>query len=145
VDALPAAPLRVGHGRVVREGGPAVAVGSGPVVLAQLLRAAELLAADGIELTVVELPWLNRADPEWLAQLAGRARSLTVVENHYTQGGQADTVARALLELALDTVPRFHGIGLTEVPRCGTEAEALAAHGLDAAALAEALRTAATP
>ncbi|MFF3686549.1 transketolase C-terminal domain-containing protein [Streptomyces sp. NPDC002187] len=144
VDTLPAAPLRVGHGRVVREGGGAVAIGSGPVVLAQLLYAAESLAADGIELTVVELPWLNRADPQWLAQLAARATTLTVVENHYTQGGQADTVARALLELGLDTAPRFHGIGLTEVPRCGTETEALAAHGLDAAALADALRAAAT-
>ncbi|WP_328395236.1 hypothetical protein OHS70_08335 [Streptomyces sp. NBC_00390] len=144
VDALPAAPLRVGHGRVVREGGGAVAIGSGPVVLAQLLYAAESLAAEGIELTVVELPWLNRADPQWLAQLVARATTLTVVENHYTQGGQADTVARALLELGLDTAPRFHGIGLTEVPRCGTEPEALAAHGLDAAALADALRAAVT-
>ncbi|MEU9009250.1 transketolase C-terminal domain-containing protein [Streptomyces sp. NPDC048479] len=140
VDALPAAPLRAGHGRVVREGGRTVAVGSGPVVLAQLLYAAELLTADGIELTVVELPWLNRVDPEWLAELASGADTLTVVENHYTQGGQADTLARALLELGLAATPRFHGIGLTQVPRCGTESEALAAHGLDAAALAAALR-----
>ncbi|MBV7696599.1 transketolase C-terminal domain-containing protein [Streptomyces sp. TRM70350] len=145
VDALPAARLRVGRGRVVRAGGPTVAVGSGPVVLAGLLRAADLLAADGIEVTVVELPWLNRVDPEWLADLAAGAETLTVVENHYTQGGQADTLARALVELGLDAAPRFRGIGLTEVPRCGTEAEALAAHGLDAPALAEALRTAAAP
>jgi transketolase len=140
VDALPAAPLRPGHGRVVRAGGPVVAVGSGPVVLAQLLRAAGLLAAVGVELTVVELPWLNRVAPEWLAGLAASAESLTVVENHYTRGGQADAVARVLAELDLERTPRFRGIGLTEVPVCGTEAEALAAHGLDAASLAEALR-----
>ncbi|MDJ1132750.1 transketolase C-terminal domain-containing protein [Streptomyces iconiensis] len=141
VAALPAPPLHVGRGRVVREGGSTVAVGAGPVVLGQLLDAARLLAAEGVELTVVELPWLNRADPEWLAQLASGARTLTVVENHYTRGGQADTVGRALLELGLEQAPRFHGIGLTEVPRCGTPAETLAAHGLAAADLAGALRT----
>ncbi|MFJ2742608.1 transketolase C-terminal domain-containing protein [Streptomyces sp. NPDC087440] len=139
-DALPEAPLKVGRGRVVREGARTVVIGSGPVVLAQLLAAARTLAAEGVDLTVVELPWLNRVDPQWLAALAARADTLTVVENQYTQGGQADTVARALLELDAPRTPRFRGIGLTEVPRCGTEAEALAAHGLDAASLAAALR-----
>ncbi|WP_405996971.1 transketolase C-terminal domain-containing protein [Streptomyces sp. NBC_00829] len=139
VDALPTVPLSVGRGHVVRRGGRTVAIGSGPVVLAQLLGAAELLAADGIDLTVVNLPWLNRVDPAWLAGLAEGADTLTVVENHYTHGGQADTVSRALLEAGLPAMPRFRGLGLSEVPRCGTEAEALAAHSLDSASLAAAL------
>ncbi|GGK22194.1 hypothetical protein GCM10010124_13360 [Pilimelia terevasa] len=141
VDALPAGPLEVGWGRTVRPGGRTVAVGAGPVVLAQLLAAADLLAADGIDLTVVNLPWLNRVDPQWLGALADAADALAVVENHYTHGGQADTVARALLERPADRRPRFRGIGLTALPRCGTEAEALAAHGLDAPTLATALRS----
>ncbi|MEU7000149.1 transketolase C-terminal domain-containing protein [Nonomuraea sp. NPDC046570] len=140
VAALGAGPLVAGRGRVVREGGPTVLVGAGPVVLAELLRAAELLAAEGAGPTVVDLPWLNRVDRAWLAELAGRADRLVVVENHYTRGGQADTVARALLDLRLDNPPRFQGIGLTEVPRCGTPAEVLTAHGLSAEALADTLR-----
>ncbi|MEU2929493.1 transketolase C-terminal domain-containing protein [Streptomyces sp. NPDC007251] len=140
VTALGTEPLHTGRGRVVRAGGRTVAVGSGPVVLAQLLRAAEELAADGIELTVVELPWLNRVDRDWLASLAAGADHLLVVENHYTKGGQADTVARSLMELGAPHRPRFRGIGLTEVPRCGTEDQALRAHGLHAEQLAATIR-----
>ncbi|WP_206681197.1 transketolase C-terminal domain-containing protein [Actinomadura sp. J1-007] len=118
----------------MREGGPTVAVGAGPVVLGQLL-----LAAETTDLTVVNLPWLNRVDPDWLAGLAARAERIVVVENHYTHGGQADLVARALLELGLAAPPRFHGVGLTEVPACGTSDEVLFVHGLSAARLADVL------
>lgn len=143
VEHLPAGPVTPGVGEVVRAaGGGTVAIGHGPVVLAQLLRAADLLAAEGIDLTVVNLPWLNRVDADWLADLAGTADHLLVVEDHYTRGGQADLVARTLLELDLPAVPVFRGVGLTEVPRCGTPAEALDAHGLSAAALAETVRAA---
>ncbi|MFC6879634.1 1-deoxy-D-xylulose-5-phosphate synthase N-terminal domain-containing protein [Actinomadura yumaensis] len=133
-DTSGAAPLEVGRGTVVREGGPTVAVGAGPVVLGQLL-----LAAETTDLTVVNLPWLNRVDPDWLAGLAARAERIVVVENHYTHGGQADLVARALLELGLAAPPRFHGVGLTEVPACGTSDEVLFVHGLSAARLADVL------
>ncbi|SDX83283.1 transketolase [Amycolatopsis xylanica] len=139
VAALPTGPLVAGRGRVVREGGSTIAIGAGPVVLAELLSAAEELKADGIELTVVNLPWLNRVDPDWLAELTDGAESLFVVEDHYLRGGQADTVARTLLELG-GTPPRFRGIGVDHVPQCGTEAEALAAHGLSARQLADAIR-----
>ena len=37
-------------------------------------------------------------------------------------------------------MPRFRGIGLTEIPRCGTEDEALTAHGLHADNLAQVIR-----
>ncbi|MFI6533584.1 transketolase C-terminal domain-containing protein [Nonomuraea sp. NPDC050547] len=137
---LPAAPLVPGRGTVVREGGRTVAIGSGPIVLAQLLRAAEALAATGLELTVVNLPWLNRVDAGWLADLAGRADRLFVVENHYTRGGQADVVARTLLELGLPGPPAFLGIGVEDVPRCGRDDEVLAAHGLSAEHLADTIR-----
>ncbi|MET8803374.1 transketolase C-terminal domain-containing protein [Streptomyces sp. NPDC004546] len=134
---IPSGPLRLGRGRTVREGDRVVAVAAGPVMLAQLLRAAELLTAEGVRLRVVNLPWLNRIDEEWLTQLAAEADTLLVVENHYRHGGQADAVARALLESQLPELPDFHGIGLTEVPVCGTEEEALDAHGLSARRLAD--------
>ena len=140
VAELPAAPLVTGQGAAIRQGGAVVAIGAGPVVLTQLLRAAEQLAPDDIDLTVVNLPWLNRVDPVWLADVTATARYLFVVDNHYTRGGQADLIARGLLELAPTRMPRFRGIGLTEIPRCGTEDEALTAHGLHADNLAQVVR-----
>jgi transketolase len=141
ISSVPAEPLTVGRGRVIRRGGGAVAIGSGPIVLAQLMRAAELLRADGIDLTVYNLPWLNRIDLRWLAELCDAAGQLIVVENHYTRGGQADLLARALLELGLSQPPRFRGVGLTEAPHCGTDDEALLAHGLSTAGLAQVIRS----
>jgi transketolase len=133
VAGLAAAPLVTGQGSVVRRGGGVIAIGAGPVVLTQLLRG----AAD-LDLTVVNLPWLNRVDHEWLAGLAAAADEIVVVDNHYTHGGQADLVARALLEIG--SPPRFHGIGLTQVPVCGTDDEALDAHHLSAARLVRRIR-----
>jgi transketolase len=141
VAQLPAGPLVAGQGRVIREGGPAVAIGAGPVVLAELLRAAGLLRADGVDLTVINLPWLNRVDSAWLASLAAEAEHLFVVENHYTRGGQADMLGRAVAELGRRPAPRFLGLGLTEIPRCGDNDEVIESHGLSAARLAEVIRS----
>jgi transketolase len=141
VAQLPAGPLVVGRGGLIRDGGAAVTIGAGPVVLAELLRAAGLLHQDGIDLTVINLPWLNRIDSAWLAGLAARADHLFVVENHYTRGGQADILGRSLAELDKRPLPRFLGLGLTEIPRCGSNDEVIEAHGLSAARLAEVIRS----
>ncbi len=140
VAELPAGAFTVGHGTVIRAGGSVVAIGAGPVVLTELLRAAELLYADGIDLTVVNLPWLNRIDDGWLTNVAATYEHVFVVDNHYTRGGQADLLARRLLELGPPVLPLFRGIGLTGVPYCGTDDEVLAAHGLRADHLAAAIR-----
>jgi transketolase len=130
----PVGPLVTGRGEVIRAGGSIVAIGAGPIVLTELLRAAPTL-----DLTVVNLPWLNRVDHGWLAELAAGAETIVVVDNHFTHGGQADLVARALLEADLPRVPRFVGIGLTEVPVCGTPDETLDHHALRADRLVDTL------
>ena len=99
------------------------------------------VGADGTHLGADDLPVgaaRRVAGPGHL--LGGTARYLFVVDNHYTRGGQADLIARGLLELAPTRMPRFRGIGLTEIPRCGTEDEALTAHGLHADNLAQVIR-----
>jgi transketolase len=137
---FPSGPLVLGRGRLVAGTGRAVALGAGPVVLTQLVRAAGLLADEGIGLAVVNLPWHNRIDPRWLAELAAGADQLIIIETQYTRGGQADMVARTLLESTASAHITFRGIGLTDVPRCGTEDEVLDAHGLSAVRLADEIR-----
>lgn len=136
VSLVPAEPLVHGRGREVRGGGRVALVGSGPVVVGQLLDTAEKLATDGLDARVVALPWLTDVDPIWLAALAHKVRHLVVVEDRYTRGGQADVVARALLELTDQALPSFLGVGLRGLPVCGTASEALHAHALDSHSLA---------
>lgn len=137
VEALGAVSLQVGVGSVVRNGGGIVVMGAGPVILGQMLCAAQLLARQGIEPTLINFPWLNRVAPGWLGEVAARAQHIFVVENQYTHGGQADLIARALLERSDDYMPRFAGIGLTELPKCGSDEEVLDAHGLSATRLVQ--------
>jgi transketolase len=100
----------------------------GPVMLHEALTAAELLAERGVGLAVVDLPWLNRFDTDWLDSLAGDR--LLVLEDHSPIGGLGDALRRAQArEVAV--------FGVEGWPACGTPSEALAAHGLDGATLAE--------
>ena len=117
-----------GRGCVLREGSAAVLFAYGPVMLHEALGAAEAL---GDRVQVVNLPWLNRIDAEWLAEAVEPFEDVFVVEDHAPVGGLGDTVRR-LLPGRVVTV-----FGVEGWPACGTPAEALAFHRLDAGALAD--------
>ena len=127
---------QVGRGWVVREGVDAVVVGYGPWMLANAVEAAaQLETLNGISVRVVNLPWLNRVDPDWLREVIGKRRTVVTLDNHYVKGGQGEMVAAAVAELGLDPAVRVSPIGVTELPECGTNDEVLAYHGLDVAGL----------
>jgi transketolase len=123
--------LAVGRGAVLREGSDAVLLAYGPVLLHEALLASELLAdEEGITLRVVDMPWLNRFDPEWLAAEVAPFESVLVLEDHSPVGGLGDALRRALPGRAIAVY------GVEGWPACGTPEEALRFHGLDGASLA---------
>jgi transketolase len=132
-------PTAYGRGTVLHEGSDALLVAYGPVMLHEALTAAETLRARGVRLQVVALPWLNRFDREWLADLAAPFPDLFVLEDHAPVGALGDALRR---ELDGRSVVVF---GVEGYPACGTPSEALRFHGLDGASLADrialALRT----
>jgi len=135
--------VALGRGTVLREGKDAVVFGYGPVLLPQAWRAAELLAEKhGLSVGLVNLPWLNRVDADWLADtIAGRP--VFTLDNHSLDGGQGERIAAAIAEKRLGVpVRRF---GLDRIPVCGQNDEALRAHGLDAASLASAIAASLRP
>lgn len=101
-------PLQPGRGSILKEGADIAFMAYGPILLAQVLEAAEGLAREGKTPKVVNMPWLNRVDPEWLAQTMKGVRTLYCVENHAERGGLSDDIARAL---AADPA-RFSGVRL---------------------------------
>jgi transketolase len=125
--ALPATPATPGKGAVLSEGRDGVLFAYGPVMLHEALTAAEML---GDRLQVVNMPWLNRVDPEWLADLVEPFGEIFVVEDHAPVGALGDTLRRALHR----PVTVF---GVDGWPACGTPTEALRFHRLDGASLAE--------
>ena len=121
----------IGRGVVVREGKDAVAFGYGPWMLANAWEAAERLAAEGVQVKIVNLPWLNRLDTEWLKDVVGPIRHILTLDNHYVHGGQGEMIAAAVAELALSPSARVTRLGVTELPECGTNDEVLKYHKLD--------------
>ena len=135
-----AAPMKIGRGVVVREGSDAVVFGYGPWLLANAWEAAERLQREGISIRLVDLPWLNRVDAEWLRDVAGSAERIITLDNHYIHGGQGEMIAATLAGHGLASGARVTRIGVTRLPECGTNEEVLAFHGLDADHLTDSLR-----
>jgi transketolase len=134
---------RVGRGWVVREGADVVVFGYGPWLLANAFEAAAIVERDsGASVCLVNLPWLNRLDPEWLREVIGRCRSIVTLDNHYVRGGQGDMVAAAVAALGLQPGARVTRVGVGELPVCGANDEVLAHHGLDIPGLVNAVRQA---
>lgn len=135
--ALPAGyVLEPGRGARLTEGKDAVLVTYGPWLTAEALEAGELLAARAVGLSVVAMPWLNRIDVEWLVETMDGHGVLLVADDHASVGGLADRMLASLAGEPRLARVRFARVGVEGVPACGTPAEVLHFHGLDAGALA---------
>lgn len=133
---LPAAHrVRPGVGVTLVEGDDIVVFSSGPVLLHEVLSASEALGAAGVGVRVVNMPWLNRVDPDWLASVVDGVRAAVVVENHSPEGGLGDTLLTAMTAADGRTPIPVFKMGVTGYPMCGAPGEVLAYHRLDAASL----------
>ena len=120
--------LQVGWGRTVCDGADAILLAYGPVMLHEGLTASELLVERGVGLAVVNMPWLNRFDDDWLREL-NPYELVVVLEDHAPVGGLGDALRRGLgRDVAV--------LGVEGWPACGAPSEALGVHGLDGASVA---------
>ena len=125
--------LQVGRGVTLRPGTDVAIIGYGTILLTNAWKAADELAAQGISAAVIDLPWLNRIDDEWVKTLGGFGHIVTL-DNHYLEFGQGVMIGAALSRAGVRS--QLSQIGLKEVPACGSNADVLAYHGLDAAGIA---------
>jgi transketolase len=125
-----------GRGWTVRSGGDAVLFAYGPVMLHEALLAAEHLEQRGVSAAVINQPWLNAVDDDWLVETIRGDSPVFVVEDHGSTGGLGDSLLRALVRLGLLGDRPFAVFGVDGPPACGTPAEALAAHTLDGESIA---------
>jgi len=126
-----------GKGAVLKEGEDAALFAYGPVMLNEALTAAEMLAEQGFSLKVVNLPWLNRTDLDWLEETIGDCKTIFSLDNHSEYGGLGDNLLNALMLLDKLSDKKLTKFAVEEHPACGTPPEALAYHKLDGKSLAE--------
>jgi 1-deoxy-D-xylulose-5-phosphate synthase len=101
--------------------------------------AGELLTADGVATTVVDPRWVAPVDHE-IVDAAGLHQLVVTVEDGGAVGGVGDSVARALREAQVSVPVRTVALPQRFLPH-GSRADLLGELGLDAAGIADAVRT----
>lgn len=132
--ALPASyQLTKGQGVALLEGKHAIIFGYGPVLLGQAYGAAiRLRVEEQIDVTLINLPWLNTVDRDWLREVVRNFDTVVTLDNHYVTQGQGAMLAAAIAEIRQTQPPLLVTLGVRDIPACGLNEEVLHVHGLDA-------------
>ena len=103
---LEAGPTVLGRAQRLRDGADLTLLACGPHPVLACLRAADLLAADGVEVTVVNVHTLKPLDVEAVVAACTGVPVITV-EEHWRTGGLGGAVAETLSEHAPTRVARI--------------------------------------
>ncbi len=130
----------IGGSRVVREStdDQVTLIGAG-VTLHEAMKAADILAGEGIAARVIDLYSIKPVDADALLAAARDTGAIVTVEDHFPEGGLGDAVLEAYAGLGADH-PRIVRLAVRHMPGSATPDQQLAAAGIDAAAIARAAR-----
>ena len=132
--------FEIGGSRVVRssDDDEVALIGAG-ITVHESLKAADLLAEEGISARVIDLYSIKPLDSETLlaAAEATKGRFVTV-EDHWPEGGLGDAVLAALADT--EEPPRVVSLAVRRMPSSGKPEELLSIAGIDAEHIAAAAR-----
>ena len=129
-----------GRAKVVREGTDCTVFAIG-LMVHKALEAARLLEAEGLSVQVVDLLSLKPIDAECVAACAGKTGAVVCAEEHQIYGGAGSAVAEVLAHAGVGAPTEF--VGVQDVfTETGAYDALLQKYGLDAAAVAEAMKKA---
>ena len=128
--------FQIGRAIPIRAGDDVTLIAAG-AILAETVRAADLLAERGIRAGVVSMPTIAPLDAAAVLEAAARTRWIVTVEEHSVTGGLGSAVAEVLAE-APATGARLARCGVTAGPfGVGGQAYLRGLNQLDAAGIAE--------
>ena len=130
----------VGGSKVVRESdSDQVTIVGGGITVGEALKAADALAAEGVNVRVVDAYSVKPIDAAGIsAAVQATGGRIVVVEDHWPEGGIGDAVAGALVEAG--QAVSIIRLAVSGMPTSGKPDELLAAAGIDASAIADAVR-----
>jgi 1-deoxy-D-xylulose-5-phosphate synthase len=132
-------PLQIGKGEIVRPGSDVAILAIGNMVGASV-KAAELLAKDGISAEVVNMRFVKPLDTALLGEICKRFSYVLTVEDHVVQGGFGSAVLEAVAAGGFRGVQvMLHGVP-GEFIEHGTPAELYAMLKLDAPGIASVVK-----
>ncbi|MFI1016796.1 transketolase [Streptomyces sp. NPDC020965] len=129
----------VGGSKVLRSGdADRVTVVAAGVTVHEALRAADLLATEGIGVRVIDLYSVKPVDVATLQEAAEATGCLMTVEDHRPEGGLGDAVACAFADGR--PLPRLIRLAVRNMPASATPEEQLLLSGIDAESIAAGVR-----
>lgn len=128
-------PVRVGRGRLVRDGRSVAVITMGSAVI-QAVAAADALAADGVHPVIGHFHTVRPLDAALLDRIAERVGTMIVVEDHGLQGGLYAGVAAWAAERRSRVALYRHGPGDELVLGNPHQEELLRSLGCDASSIA---------
>ena len=131
--------FKIGKANVLREGKDAAVICSG-IMVAESLKAADILESEGIKVTVIDMHTWKPIDEDIVAKYAKETGVIITAENHNVVGGLGAAVCEAVCKLSPCRVIR-HGIQ-DEFGEVGTESYLKTRFKLNAADVAETVRNA---
>ena len=126
---LPGYSFQLGKGVTLREGGDVTIIAVG-LMVQEAMKAAETLAAEGIQARVIDMHTIKPLDEELVLKAAQETGCIVTTEEHNIVGGLGSAVAEYLSGVCPVPVVR-HGVE-DVFGRSGKAAEVLAAYGLTA-------------
>ncbi|MEP6681015.1 MAG: transketolase [Chloroflexota bacterium] len=129
----------IGGSRVVRQtdADQVTLIGAG-ITLHEAMKAADLLAADGVSARVIDLYSVKPIDEGTLREAARATGHILTIEDHWPEGGIGEAVLSAFGDT--DERPRIAKLAVQELPGSATPAQQLATAGIDAEHIADAAR-----
>lgn len=129
----------IGGSRVLRRSArDRVAVIAAGVTVPEALAAADRVAGEDLPVRVIDAYSIKPIDIETLRQAARETGHVVTVEDHWPEGGLGDAVLEALA--AADVQCRVRKLAVRQMPASATTAQQLREAGVDAAAIAAAVR-----
>ena len=131
--------FEIGGSRVLRssDADGVTIVGCG-ITVHEALKAADALAGEGVSARVIDAYSVKPIDADTLAAAAEATGRIVTVEDHWPEGGLGDAVLAALAEQGAEA--RVTKLAVRGMPRSGKATELLGDAGIDADAIAEAVR-----
>ncbi len=130
--------FEIGKGITLRQGKDVALIATG-LLVASALEAAEMLAADGIEATVINIHTIKPLDKELVVKVAKENAKVYTLEEHSIIGGLGSAVMECLSEEYPVKVTR---IGINDVfGESGPAGQLIAKYGLDGKSIYEKVKS----
>jgi transketolase len=124
-----------GVGSFIKKGTDLLIISYGPLFLKHAFEVAEILGTEkGISVAVLNHPWLNHFDVDFLTKITNEYNLIFTIDNHYYEGSLGQKINSVLTNRNCNSI--IKNFYIEEIPVSGQPEEVLEFHKLDTLSLA---------